>query len=86
MSKKTVTILILIIIVLAVGLYYWKFSDRTSPNKAAETAATFGEDIADKLANPGAKLPDVNPYDAKTNPFEGTKTNPFKDVYKNPFE
>ncbi len=86
MSKKTATILILVIIVLAVGLYYWKFSKKSPSNKATETAATFGEDIADKLANPGAKLPDVNPYDAKTNPFEGAKTNPFKDVYKNPFE
>lgn len=35
--------------------------------------------------NPAEKLPDTNPYDAKTNPFEEAETNPFKDVYKNPF-
>lgn len=86
-SKKTALSLVLIIILAGVVWYFWKLSNKkTAPSKSSETAATLGENIADKVANPGTKLPDVNPYDAKTNPFEEAKTNPFRDVYKNPFK
>ena len=38
-----------------------------------------------QVHNSAERLPDINPYDAQTNPFEAAATNPFKDVYKNPF-
>ena len=79
---------VVVIIVLAVGIYYWRY--RVWPNETktmtTQVPATLGEDIAGKVVTPADKIPNTNPYQANTNPFENTNTNPFKDVYKNPFQ
>lgn len=46
----------------------------------------LGGEIYEKVQNPGEKLPQVNPFEAQTNPFQEAKTNPFEGGYKNPFK
>lgn len=84
MKMPKLAMIILLIAALAVGGYlFYKFKykalDKGEP-------ASLGAQVADQIQNPAEKVPDVNPYDAKTNPFESAKVNPFKDVYKNPFK
>ncbi|MBZ9577619.1 hypothetical protein KJA13_01090 [Patescibacteria group bacterium] len=43
-----------------------------------EEAKTFGEKIYEMIQNPAGKIPQTNPFKAKTNPFEGLKINPFE--------
>ncbi|MBI2574228.1 MAG: hypothetical protein HYV78_02455 [Candidatus Wildermuthbacteria bacterium] len=77
------------ILLLAGGSWYYLKNKRPKnvvpPLQKQETGA-LGEDLYNQTANPGAKLPEVNPFQkTETNPFESSKTNPFEDVYKNPF-
>ena len=76
--KSSRVIIIVLIIAAAAAALYWYFASR-SP-QAPQTAApqSFGEEIGGQIQNPGAALPE-------TNPFEAVKTNPFEGVYKNPF-
>lgn len=85
-NKKTLLIIIIVIAALIIGgvFIYQKYYQKAPLPK--EEPATLGEQIYEQVQNPIEKLPETNPYEAKTNPFEEAKTNPFKDVYTNPFE
>ncbi|MBI5306197.1 hypothetical protein HZB04_01245 [Candidatus Wolfebacteria bacterium] len=88
MAKKYLLIAAIIILIALGGFYYWqkfyKVSVEVKP--AIEAPKTFGEQISgETITNPAETIPQTNPYEAKTNPFEEVKTNPYSDVYKNPF-
>ena len=81
--KSTRLIAGVVILIVIVGGYLWfKYKDKTAPE--AGTEATLGEQVSDQTQTPTDSVPNVNPYEAETNPFE--KANPLKDIYKNPFE
>lgn len=89
MNKKNIFIILAIIILIALGgFYYWqKYYKISAPlQPTAEAPKTLGEQIiSETITNPAETIPQTNPYEAKTNPFEEVKTNPFSDIYKNPF-
>ena len=74
---------VLVLALLAGGLYWFKFKKSEQPltpaEKAIEAAATAAPtpEVVTPSNPLGDKLPELNPV---------KKTNPFKDVYKNPFE
>ena len=46
----------------------------------------WGSQVFDSATNPvGEKLPETNPFDANTNPFQD-QPNPLDKTYKNPFK
>lgn len=91
MNKKITIIVIAIIIAIAtIGFFVWQKYYKAEPAPtpspvATEKPQTLGGEISEQVQNPAEKLPETNPYEAKTNPFEEAKTNPFEDIYKNPF-
>jgi flagellar basal body-associated protein FliL len=86
MNKKIFIIIAIIILAILVGGYIWWKYYRVAPSvPKAEEPAGLGGQIYEQVQNPAEKIPETNPFQAKTNPFEEVKTNPFKEVYKNPF-
>lgn len=93
-EKIIIIIIGVVIAVLMVGFfkkYYNKIEPGLTPTPTSivtpkEEPQTLGGEISEQIENPTEKLPQVNPYEAKTNPFEETKTNPFENLYKNPFQ
>ncbi len=79
---KLVFVIVAIVLVAVVGYLVYKYKFKSS---ALDAPATFGEQVSDKIQNPGDAVPDANPYDTKTNPYEA-KVNPFRDTYQNPFK
>ncbi len=78
MNKKNLIIFAAVLVVVAVGVYYFSFR---MGYKAAQKAQ---EDLTKKVTtgteiNPLENLPSANP-------FENIKTNPFEGLYKNPFK
>lgn len=90
LNKKPLVLGIIVILLIAMGIYFWKFYRRPAaiiPSaQKIEEPQGLGNKIAEEVQNPAEKIPQTNPYETETNPFEETKTNPFKDVYKNPFQ
>lgn len=87
-KKNTIIFAIVAIIVVLLGaVFYLTAAKYRTANTQKDKIENIGAQKAPagQVHNPAEKLPDTNPYSAKTNPFGGTKTNPFKDVYKNPF-
>jgi len=99
-SKKLLFsfIVIMVVVLVAAGIYFWKKyqkfqmpekevpvprEEASAPEK--EVPASFGAQIYEQVKNPASNMPKTNPYETKTNPFEGVKTNPFENIYKNPF-
>jgi flagellar basal body-associated protein FliL len=85
-SKKILLVIITITIAAVLiigGFFIYKKYYQKAP--ATEQPQTLGGQIYEQIQNPAEKIPETNPFKAKTNPFEEAKTNPFKDVYKNPF-
>jgi Flp pilus assembly protein CpaB len=72
MKNKTIIIVIVLVLMLAIGGYlFWKLT--ISPQTAEDAIfSSLGEN-----ANPMANKPDINPVDV-SNPFRSIKTNPFK--------
>jgi cell division protein FtsL len=89
-NKKMVLIIIagvVAAVLIASGLFvYKKYYKVSTSTPTKEEPTTLGGQIYEQVQNPAEKIPEINPYSAKTNPFEEAKTNPFKDIYKNPFE
>lgn len=86
--KKIIILLILAVLIAAAGVagvYVWKQYKLKTAGEAERAAASFGEEIYDKIKNPAENMPKTNPYETKTNPFEGAKTNPYENIYQNPF-
>jgi hypothetical protein len=82
-----ITVPVVIVALFAVGYFVWKKYYRKpdiEPIKQEESK-TLGGQIYDQVENPAQKLPETNPFQANTNPFDEIKTNPYKEVYKNPF-
>lgn len=87
MNKKIVIALAAVVIVAAVGLYYWYFL-KPEPASPVEQAGSVVEELSEQASqgvlptidpgsNPMQNAPDVNPV-SKTNPFSNIKTNPFE--------
>lgn len=78
---------IVVVLIAIAGYYYWqKYYRKVAPIETVKPPQTFGEQISKQaVTNPAEKIPQTNPYKAKTNPFEEVKTNPFQGGYKNPF-
>jgi len=87
-NKKNIIAFAIVAIIIILGAVFYftttKYRTANAP-KEKTTGADLPTAPAGQVHNPAERLPDANPYDAKTNPFEEAKTNPFKDVYKNPF-
>lgn len=88
--KKPVLFALCVIIIIIAGLGIWFFVFREEPIQQGAPESprpkSFGEEVYDQVQNPAADIPNANPFEATTNPFEEAQTNPFKDAYKNPFE
>lgn len=95
MDKKVLIILI-VSLVLVTGLALYIFTrEKPQPAEQAQPLvlppiqkeqAGFGGQVYEQVQSPAEKLPETNPFEAQTNPFEEVKTNPFEEGYKNPFE
>ena len=79
-KTKLAVVVIVVIALIVIGYLWSKYKSKTAPIESP----TLGQQISNQVQNPGGQVPDVNPYNAKTNPFE--KANPLKNIYKNPFE
>jgi hypothetical protein len=78
-----IIVVTIIVVAVSAGVGYWYWRSR-KPEQVTPTG--LGAELFEKGRNPlRGELPEVNPFNAETNPFEETKTNPLKDVYKNPF-
>ncbi|KKQ23437.1 hypothetical protein A2999_00245 [Candidatus Wolfebacteria bacterium RIFCSPLOWO2_01_FULL_38_11] len=79
MDKKLIIVISISILIIAVlGFFAWQKYYRS----AIQTPQTK---TPSENLNVIENMPQTNPYEAKTNPFEEAKTNPFQDAYKNPF-
>ena len=88
-NKKTLLIVVAIVVAVALivsGFFvYKKYYPKAPAPTPTEEPTTLGGQIYEQVQNPAEKIPETNPYSAKTNPFEEIETNPFKEIYKNPF-
>lgn len=81
MNKKNLIIFIIMVLVVAGGVYYFSFQKgyKVGYQEGVEIGkASVKAEAGAVVANPLEKMPE-------TNPFEGV-TNPFKELYKNPFK
>ncbi|MBI2010812.1 MAG: hypothetical protein HYS89_01070 [Candidatus Colwellbacteria bacterium] len=66
------------------GIWYWKSRkvEESTPavtEEEDEASATLGAEIFEKSENPiKDEVPETNPFEAETNPFEGAYQNPFE--------
>lgn len=92
-NKKVLYIIIAVAVIVVVLAAGYLFRDKIFKKQApptGETSAktetqTLGGEISKQVGDSTEKIPETNPFQATTNPFEEAKTNPYKDVYKNPF-
>lgn len=72
--------------VLGAVAFYLSQRQAPEPERSVPSATeTREEGLGSQLyENPAAEVPDTNPFEAETNPFQQAKTNPFED-YQNPF-
>lgn len=90
MNKKYAIIIVIVVIILTAVFFIWqKYYKNQAPSQllpaTKEEPQTLGSKISEQIENPAEKLPQTNPYQTQTNPFEEAETNPFKEIYKNPF-
>lgn len=87
MNNKKITLIIIValIIIISAGFYLWQKYYKIQSGTPQTLGDILGGEIFEQMRNPIEKIPQSNPYKAKTNIFEEVKTNPFKDIYKNPF-
>lgn len=84
MNRTTLISVIVALVVVAAGAYYWYAILRATPEeRTLEEAvdllvesAGSALPVIDPSVNPVGETPDVNPL-TNTNPFTGVKTNPF---------
>lgn len=84
MKKYTITILILLILGLTGGGYYWYWQSKESGTEVVNktnteiASETVSEEILPSISpNPLENKADINPVD-QTNPYANIKTNPFE--------
>jgi len=89
MSRKPVVVIIIIVILITGGFYAYKKylapKYLVPKEEQKKEPIGLGGQIYEQVQNPVEKIPETNPYSAKTNPFEEAKTNPFENIYTNPF-
>ena len=83
--SKNILIGVVIVIIIAAGLYYFLVLQKQGPTVAPlEQEQGLGSSLYEKTGNPGEVVPETNPFQSvQVNPLEGT--NPFEGGYKNPF-
>ena len=83
--SKNILIGVVIVIIIAVGLYYFLVLQKQGTTVARlEQEQGLGSSLYEKTGNPGEVVPETNPFqNVQVNPLEGT--NPFEGGYKNPF-
>ncbi|MBI2278602.1 MAG: hypothetical protein HYU81_00900 [Candidatus Brennerbacteria bacterium] len=86
MNRSTIIAIVIALIAVAVGVYYFTADLDTTPEERALTEAAdllAGDEssnlssVVDTSVNPVGETPDVNPVE-RANPFSGVKTNPFE--------
>jgi hypothetical protein len=82
----TILVVIIIAVLLAVSAVFLYKAGVFDFFKGAEPYGDVGDDISDQIKNPTENIPDTNPYQEGSNPFDESKVNPYDDVYENPFE
>jgi len=82
-AKSKMTVAVAALVLIAAGIYVWRYYSNNPKVPSAQDSQTLGEEIAGQTQMPTDSVPNVNPYEAETNPFE--KANPLKGIYKNPF-
>ncbi|MDO8601869.1 MAG: hypothetical protein Q7R62_01920 [bacterium] len=71
-------ILVGIIVVAVVGWLLWRTVQKSAlPEVPTDTASIGAEISGAATGNPADSLPQTNPFESKTNPFEGAYNNPF---------
>ncbi len=90
MNKKTLIIIIAVILILALGVggyFYW--SKKAKENLGTKALEKIGE-VVGKLTEDATKgvLPSIqtNPFENKPDINPADKANPFKNIKINPFE
>ena len=81
MNQKTLIIFAGIILITAVGVYYFSYQAgyQAGFKKAKELSQTGEEiDIGNVVGSPLEKMPSINPLEKVINPFRGLYKNPFK--------
>ena len=79
MNSKTIIVFsIVLIIVVAIGFYYYGNRDEVEYDKGAEIKEETNKSADDAASNPLNDIPSANPYDDAVNPFEEAYTNPFE--------
>ena len=75
MSRKNIVFIVVgILVIVAVGLWFW-LKNKQTPEKTP----TPGGQISETLQNPiGGKVPETNPFKNQKNPFDVIYQNPFK--------
>ena len=79
-ANKKILLIIVILALVAGGVFYFL---KRGPGiqlelLEKEKATTLGENIYEMVQNPAEKIPQISPFKAKINPFEGLKINPFE--------
>lgn len=89
-SKKTIVIIAAVLIVMAVGGYFYLANLIKSKNALETNSIENAEDAADKIIEGAVKgvLPSLqtNPLENKPDINPATKANPIKNIKTNPFE
>ncbi|GEM_PF-2823623 len=71
-----------------VGFYFTQQPDQDAQGVISQESQQqeqgLGGDLYDQIQNPAVEVPETNPFEAETNPFQQVKTNPFEN-YQNPF-
>ena len=76
-----------VLVLIIIGIVFWLYYKKPAKPLQEETfGGGLGSQLYENATNPLAeKLPETNPFDTITNPFEQTNINPIKANYKNPF-
>ena len=80
--------LVALVVIAGAAFFLWnqgKPSSGTSSRITDEAEASLGAQLYAET-NPGAQVPQANPFETEANPFENQATNPFSEGYRNPFQ
>ena len=84
LNLKFAVIIIILVVLLGGFIAWWYWTP--SVEAPVDEGSGLGSELYENAQNPlNDQLPETNPFDASTNPFEKTETNPFKSNYNNPF-
>ncbi len=68
-----------IVVVAVVGWLLWRTAQKSALPEAPTDITNIGAEISGAATgNPADSLPQTNPFESKTNPFDGAYQNPFE--------